>query len=694
MKLLILTTLLIFASFPMFAQEGKDTIKTHELKEVVVQAQMQQTSANVSTYIPTFKQKNTSQTGGELLNRMLIPQLRISDGNSVETVTGKSVDVFIDYNLASDQDMEGMKVSDVKKVEYYDYPTDPRFLGKAHVINVIMQKYEYGGYIKAFGNENFMDNSGSLNGYVKFKYKNLTYDIAGGGFYQNFNNNKTVQIETFRLPQENGAINIFERGSYTKNSKLNKRNYWTTLKTSYQTDKVSINNIIALNCNHTPHNNNSGEIIYSLEKYPSSVFKDNKSCKINSFTYTGYWNFILSSNNSINFNPSYSYSHTSQFSNYMESGFRDYENAAKDNSHQVKADISYTHIFGKGGTLKTSFHNLYIANNTQYFGTSNTKDKAITYRMGPGVTYSLSIGNFYGLCGIGLHWDRSKYGNITETSTAPWVDISLQYSFNNRNSISTEFHYHKSIPSSNYRSASIIQASPFLSYTGNPSLVPYKSYQISGKYTFLPSNKFNLSVYGSSWIVQDRYVYDYVATPTHILRTIQQPMGSYVQGQYGVYGSIRQLEGKLQIGMTISHNIAHNGIPYNWTKSFVSYAIQAFFYAGSFNFGASYISEQGYPDGCMVGTWMRLKDQYNLQIGWSNQSWNVRLYLKNFARWNWNSGISSMKSTYYDQFQRISDTTRHANIQFSATYTFGFGKKIKRGNEATQRTGVNSGILK
>lgn len=99
MKLLILTTLLIFASFPMFAQEGKDTIKTHELKEVVVQAQMQQTSANVSTYIPTFKQKNTSQTGGELLNRMLIPQLRISDGNSVETVTGKSVDVFIDYNL-------------------------------------------------------------------------------------------------------------------------------------------------------------------------------------------------------------------------------------------------------------------------------------------------------------------------------------------------------------------------------------------------------------------------------------------------------------------------------------------------------------------------------------------------------------------------------------------------------------------
>ncbi len=51
-------------------------------------------------------------------------------------------------------------------------------------------------------------------------------------------------------------------------------------------------------------------------------------------------------------------------------------------------------------------------------------------------------------------------------------------------------------------------------------------------------------------------------------------------------------------------------------------------------------------------------------------------------------------SANYGYTLRAIDTTRHAFVQLSATYTFGFGKKIKRGNEASQQTGVSSGILK
>ncbi len=39
-----------------------------------------------------------------------------------------------------------MNVKDVKKVEYYTSPSDPRFQGKENVINFIMQKYDYGSY--------------------------------------------------------------------------------------------------------------------------------------------------------------------------------------------------------------------------------------------------------------------------------------------------------------------------------------------------------------------------------------------------------------------------------------------------------------------------------------------------------------------------------------------------------------------
>ena len=33
-------------------------------------------------------------------------------------------------------------------------------------------------------------------------------------------------------------------------------------------------------------------------------------------------------------------------------------------------------------------------------------------------------------------------------------------------------------------------------------------------------------------------------------------------------------------------------------------------------------------------------------------------------------------------------------IILSGSYTFGFGKKVQRGNEASQQTGTSSGILK
>ena len=100
--------------------EANDSTHIKALDEVVVEARMQSTSAAVSTYIPTSKQKNSAQSGTELLNRMAIPQLSLSIGDNVTTASGKPVDIFIDYLPASEQDLAGMRMTDVKKVEYYD----------------------------------------------------------------------------------------------------------------------------------------------------------------------------------------------------------------------------------------------------------------------------------------------------------------------------------------------------------------------------------------------------------------------------------------------------------------------------------------------------------------------------------------------------------------------------------------------
>lgn len=677
----------------MAQTETPDTIKTQELDEVIVEARNQRLGAEVSTYIPTSKQRNASQTAADLLNRMAIPQIKISTNDDITDLAGKSVDVFIDFLPASKEDLQGMRMQDVKKVEYYDFPTDPRFQGKAHVVNFVMQKYEYGGYVKAFGWEN-TSNAGQISLFSKLQYKHMTFDIATGYFYLSQKHTGGDIYETFRLPQSDGSVSVFERNSIQGDGKLRKDLFWPTLKALYSSDKITIQNVIGASFDHSPHNNCSGIIEYLPAISERVDYSQNSSNRINSISYSGYWNFIFNDKNTINFSPRYAYSHTNTSSLYAEVDAGEFYNAATDNSHQFSGNLTYTHSFGKWGSLNTMLQTIITSNSTSYYGTATTSDYARTYRAGPGVQYSLTKGKFYGMVGFGYLWDRHKYLDYKDDSAAPWIDFSLQYSPNDRHSVRGEFHHMKSIPSSSYRSAAIIQSNPLMSYTGNPNLISYGSYDAEVNYSFIPSNTFSLSVYASTWIVDNRYVYDYVPTETDILRTIRQPGGGYSQWSYGTYATLRLFDRKLQLTAQLTGRSVHNGEPYNLNKTHISCAFQATYYLDNWNFSGIYYSPQGYPDGCMVGTWMKTKSYYRLAVGWSDSSWNLQLQFANFARWNWKSDESIMHSRYYDKIEQTYSINDHALARLSVTYTFGFGKKIQRGNEASQQSGINSGILK
>ncbi len=680
-------------AIPAYSQEDTDTIKARELKEVVVDARNQRLGAEVSTYIPTAKQKNAAQTAADLLNRMAIPQLRISPNDKIESLAGKSVDVFIDFLPASTQDMDGMRMQDVKKVEYYDYPTDPRFLGKAHVVNFVMQKYEYGGYVKVYGWENTA-NAGKASVYGKLQYKRMTFDIAGGGFYVNEKHSGSDIYETFRMPQADGSLEVFERNSIQKSSKSKDHTYWPTFKALYSSDRITVLNLIGADFNQSPVNEQSGSIQYSPEISPQADYYNNSARRVNSFSYNGYWNFILTDKNSITFSPAYAYSHTNTSSLYVEDGIGEYNNAAKDDSHQIQANLTYTHSFGKWGTLNAMLKTEITTNSTIYSGTSNTSDNAHIYRIGPGVQYSISKGKIYGMVGFGYNFDRQEYMDYKDNSASPWIDFSLQYSPNDRHSIRGNFHHDETMPSSSFRSAAVIQSNPLMSYTGNPNLESFGSYHAGIDYSFVPDNRLSLSAFASTWIVDNRYVYDYIPSETGILRTIKQPGGSYSQWNYGVYGTLRLLDNRLQLSAQINAASVRNGEPYNLNKTSLGYAIQANYYLGSWSFSGLYYSAQGYPDGCMVGTWMHTKAFYRIQAGWSNSTWNLQLQLANFARWNWGYNKSEMHSRYYDKTEQTYSINAHALARLAVTYTFGFGKKVNRGDEATQQSGVNSGILK
>ena len=96
-----------------------------KLGEVKVEAENAHLYSDRSVYIPTQRQKNAAQTGDELLSHMSIPQLGMISNGNITTNAGRNVAVYIDYLPASDNELKAMLVKDVKKVEYYAYPSDP-----------------------------------------------------------------------------------------------------------------------------------------------------------------------------------------------------------------------------------------------------------------------------------------------------------------------------------------------------------------------------------------------------------------------------------------------------------------------------------------------------------------------------------------------------------------------------------------
>ncbi len=663
------------------------------LGQVTVEADNARLYADKSVYMPTAKQKNAAQSGADLLNRMAIPQLRMNSESGITTASGQPVDIFIDFIPTSSGEMEGMRMEDVKRIEYYAYPSDPRFQGKPYVINFIMQKYEYGGYVKGIYYDNFVT-SRQLNGYAKIQYKKMTFDWAGGAFYMNDKKNYENTLETFRLPQEDGSVKEFVRSSTVDYTKKRRDAYWTSFKALYRTKKITMSNMLTADFDHTPNHVTEGKVVYTPEDTESYNYKSQSSNRINSIIYSGYWHFILPRGNYITFNPHYAYTHTNQHYAYDETGAEAILNGVIDDSHQASGNVSFVHSFGKGGSFKAMCKGYFLQNRTRYSGGSTTSDIARIYRLGPGLNYTYSNEKFYGNIGIGIDWDHSEYGKIAESSYAPWVNIALQYAFNQKNSLYVNFSYGKSIPQSSFRSAAIIKSNPLMSYTGNPLLAPYNTYQIEGQYTLIPNNRFSLSAFGFAWIVDNRYVYDYEATSDGILRTIKQPMGDYVQWQYGLQGSIRLFDNNLQFGISCYMDQTYNGEPYNWTKSKLTASLSAYYYLNKIYFGASYNAPSGYADGCMVGTWITPRDSYTFQIGWSNSNWNLRFFTRNFLRYNTFQTKSIMNSEYYDSVRYLYSGSYSGFFQISATYTFGFGKKVKAENEAYQASGASSGILK
>lgn len=65
-----------------------------------------------------------------------------------------------------------------------------------------------------------------------------------------------------------------------------------------------------------------------------------------------------------------------------------------------------------------------------------------------------------------------------------------------------------------------------------------------------------------------------------------------------------------------------------------------------------------------------------------------------FFNKGWRSADIVTESPLYTEFRENIGTTSYPRINVTVTYTFGYGKKVQRGNEVGEQSGANSAIMK
>lgn len=660
------------------------------LNQVTVEEQSVILAADKNIYVPSHRQKQFSTTGTDLLRHMAIPMLVVTPGNNTVTdVFGTVCVIFINYSPASNDDLSALNISNVRRVEVYDSPSDPRFRGAQKAINIVVQEYTFGGYTKVMASEttlNGFDNRSNV--FNKFTYKRMTYDLYVG-VTNSISRHSSSDIKSQSLLMES-AVN---RNEYTDNSKNDQNIYPLTFRASYNTNRLQVKNLVSFTHGSTPEQSQTGHIVYDNRNDMDYKFNRNNRFRSTDLNYKGSLYWVHPSDFAIDYSQSVAYTRRNTASNYYVNpiGYFIDNNAIEDRT-DLRLDLYGLKAFGAKHRLRFGTRIIFLNDKVVYTEDDNIDNlKALTG--GATVQYTFSSKAFKASTHVGLGMERYDINKDSNTETTPFGNINMSWRMSGKSSLSAYASYGMWTPGVDMRQDVVLQNNEFLYLTGNSNLQNYARLNTNLAYNYAPNNKFIMAAFAGydEWFNRVATIYSPYGDEA-LLRSYVND-GNYSNFYIGVSGDLKLFNNNLQLyGNITQKSMKTTGI-YNNSLSPLRVQLQASYYWKSF-YALAWWSSKPHKLTENSNIIIHGRESYGIEGGWGNGNWVVKLMAKNIFRFKWNSETWEQRTPLYYEWKTIYSTNTHASLNLSITYTFDYGKKTRRGNEVGASEISPSAIIK
>ena len=664
------------------------TLAPVELGDITVKTERARMEPDKTVFLPGKREKNASHGGTDLLLAMGLPTVRVNPvDKAVTTNLGEEVATFIDFLPADRNELAAMRPQDVKRVEVYEYPADPRFNGARHVVNFIMVKYEYGGYTKGDASQDIPEPSGNFNLHSKFSYRKMTYDVSAGYFYEIDDHSRTDARQDYRFPEGDVSWLMSDTDRHYRHD-----TEYATLRAVYSDSRSVVSNTVGYQGNHSRFRNTSDNT-YTPQIYPDDQSRAGNIFRSNSANWNGSYQFFLPRDFTLSISPTVRYSHHSSANTYTTDN-TEIATDARENAWFALISADGSKKWGRN-SLSASIIGELHDNKLHYVGSNLSRVHNCNDAVGIGLSARLYFGKLWLSPSASLYYMYQKFGDAEDKRLLPKYFISMGYNFSDRHQLTLSSEMSHWTVGVAQRSPNIVVSNLLDAITGNPSLTPTLYNNVRANYQWNVCS----DLYLTAFCRYNRWTkpVDEVYTPVVIygremmLQSLEKD-GYYSELTYGMSASAAFFNRSLSCWANIYGEYDRRGGKNRFSGNFVRFNAGVNYYLGNFYISAYYNAPRhSMSKGVRM---MKAPSYYQLGAGWGANGLNVSVTAVNFLR-------TSTKGIYreclYGNFSQWVQDYGRINawgICFRISYSISYGRKVKQDNGPGSTGELGSGILR